>query len=66
VSTDCAIRRALDALTDVHGEAPDASRERLTAIGTALARGATEEQVQAAMGGLTVRDALVAHVRGSL
>jgi hypothetical protein len=53
------VHLALGELTHYHQVAQRATRDRLAAVGTALAAGATPEQAQNAMNGLGITDALL-------
>ncbi len=53
------VQTALDDLTHYHERAQRAAKDRLNALGAALAEGATQEQVQTAMDGLGIADALL-------
>lgn len=54
---------ALGELAHHHALAQSAARDRLSAAGTALAAGATREQVQASMGGVGIADVLALFAR---
>jgi hypothetical protein len=58
-STDSRAQLALGELIHYHQLAQSATRDRLAAVGAALAAGATPDQAQAAMDGLGITDALL-------
>lgn len=64
MSTDLATSRRRAALANlIEAHVKDAPKQRLSAASTALAVGATYEQVQAAMGGMTLDAAFMRYVR---
>lgn len=64
MSTDLATNRRRAALANlIEAHVRDAPKQRLSAAGTALALGATYDQVRAAMGGMSLDAAFMRYVQ---